>query len=214
MAAVAARVYMTLCGQVIPATEQKPETTCLRQTTCIWKNVPAPPAPFIYEKGKPFPTEPEKQSWQPRIAMIETAKEEGRIFSISIVPTDPKIFQTWFYKKSAMATSDDMHGSFEKKEFVTIAEDAMQPQRLLGFVKPFPSYNSMYAPTLDPQEPGTIPISKIEDIPPAIADLLPDPLRERVEIVLRHFFNDPHARAIGLTVFHHVSASNRVFIKA
>ena len=185
---------------------------------------------FIYERDEmQFDDAIEKLGWQPRIAMIEEAFTSHSIFSLSIVPTDPTIAQTWYDKKSVCPAepispvdekllkelfgelpveTDPSIASKWKMREVTSSKKASQihpSPTLTGFFSPFSTFSSeLAAPQYDPQH---LPDSVItahafseEEVEAAIKTFESCALKTKIKNIVDSFAEDIHSQGIGLLV--------------
>ncbi|MCE5318506.1 MAG: hypothetical protein LLG04_14235 [Parachlamydia sp.] len=112
--------------------------------------------------------EEERPSWQPRLDILTKASAEEKLYSVSLIPTDPSVKQTWYEKKGwiqkELFSAQDLQAAAElfdleelndgpsTAEMFTFneltsdkKEDPPHPATLYkGFVAPFAQIISIY----------------------------------------------------------------------
>jgi hypothetical protein len=172
-----------------------------------------------------------QDSWLPRRHMFETAATDTKIFSLSIVPKEPSIFQLWFFKQAvtplkgchaSLAGLHETYGFFDRKQraYGSMPTPQDHPRIMQGLVKPYPTFcSAKYQAEIDPEHlPANVTrffLSRLEEIPSAIEDISPLDLREKVHTILTDFLNDPHAAEAGMTILQPASMTvkKRLFSK-
>jgi len=166
------------------------------------------------------------ESWLPRVQVIELAHTMRDIFALSIVPFDPDVKQTWYYKKSISileytqetkeeigrkyhfwpglpeASSEDWH---QDKISCKITGQEVPSEVYTGFFKPFETFSCEKAgPQFDPEK---LPDSLAKacafyeyEVDSALSEINNTELQETVRKIVSFFIDDEHAKGLGLTL--------------
>lgn len=175
------------------------------------RNIRKDRLPFIFERDhKVYQSESEKRQWQSRIRLFEkVASATGFVFSISIVPTDPSILQSWYYKKSYKINEDlaDLPDA-ESQEFLESNCDensisSNPPPTFRGFTKPYLQFDSKdFGADIDPMNPDRFVeqhyVSSKESIQEAIRDIRSEELQTTTSDILDSFMVDENAAEMSL----------------
>lgn len=124
----------------------------------------------------------ERLNWKERIRMFEKAYLLKGLFSLSIQPTHPEIWQDWYLKKTPLRKHRNL---------------------AIGFLKPFPLF---FLPQFhpDPEMKKLAPIILRKEIfSENFAEIKPEPLREGIIEILTHFLHDPESTTLGMIYFQH-----------
>lgn len=148
----------------------------------------------IYENGLK-----NKEEWEARIRMIELAAENADVFALSIVPVDPSIEQTLYFRNGFAYLEASKYGKTYTTTGDTTTTEQEDPDKpapvLKGFVKPYPTFTSNLAA---PDETPSMrcEVNRIEDIDKHLADIEPS-LKERMHDIVEAFLVDQHASQLG-----------------
>lgn len=164
--------------------------------------------PFIYERDKKVWTDEELYevgTWYPRMRLFFAAYKCEDIFSVSIVPKNSSIKQTWYLKKTFIYENLYQYcQGGEEQRFGNSYHNGMakpedpQPKDFQGgFIKPFPTYYSdSYRPTIENTDDAKL-ISNQNDIDEAI-QVYPERSQIQVGSLLSIFLEDTEATHIGI----------------
>ncbi len=184
---------------------------------------------YIYERDeKLFENDAERDEWQPRIDIIEQAFACRAVFSISIVPFNSDILQTWYDKKSLSQTAI-IEANEQKitkilhympdtdKEFISEtwkynekssnvkAKLENPPEIFTGFCMPFPTFSSdLAAAQWDPENlPVTVKKTYVfseNELNSSLSDIGNVDLQDRIKNIIFSFIDDIHAKGMGLVI--------------
>ncbi len=140
-------------------------------------------APYIYERDTL-----NNDRWNQRVKMINEAHQCAHLFALSILPVNPNITQTWYYKNSRTYHGEIVRGITQTRHLTP------SMGKIKGFIQPFLGYNGHYSPEFDENNLATMsPI------------ILPDDIDEKIENtslrnIARSFLEDKQSESIGLTL--------------
>lgn len=173
---------------------------------------------FIFERNeKVYLSEEEKRAWQPRIDILEKAFSIKEIFSISIIPVNPTIAQTWYDRKSVyqinyhneprlMDLYSDQTNAWRKVDSTSFHPASNPPAPVIsGFFTPFPTFSSDLAtPQYDPDRlPDTVVQGRVFcdlNLNKALSMIENPTLIEKIESVVELFKVDFEAKGVGLVI--------------
>jgi hypothetical protein len=182
--------------------QQESETKALPTLTSrVLKSVNTMP-PSCPERA--LVTQPLEQiDWSQRIQLIQRAAAASSVFSFSIVPANPTIYQTWYRKKvpSAAAQDPPQIGVVVSSKR---ADNQNRPGVLSGFFAPYPSFSSDLAtPQFDPQhlpsEVQVVTVCSKDQVESALSKI-GDNARPEITGVLTSFLHDNNSTGLGLQI--------------
>lgn len=159
------------------------------------------PYDYIYEYKNKL-----EETWNARVLFFHQIFLSKSIFSVSIIPFDPHVRQTIFYKKgytNHILTSYDKERIINDTESLTVNLPAISGVTaiLKGFFKPYPDFDSALAvPEFDPKSFPAINVWNKENIENPFEGINNDAIRQQVIAVVNTFENDIHAQGIGMTI--------------
>ncbi len=122
------------------------------------KRMPTHSIEIFEQNMKQYHSEEERQSWQPRVNLIQDALETRLIFSLSIVPLDPHEEQTWYAQKK---TSQGNYITTNYAEAVQFFHEG-KVNTSTPVEAPSTSSGSLFDPALvEPQSESAVCISPI-----------------------------------------------------
>jgi len=200
-------VWTILSGNAVNESSHEP-LSCVYETT--YEILPCDEAPQscpgMYERNPVHAAERDK--WQPRINMFETAYQTEQIFAISIVPKNPSMRQTWYQKRILKTTPDYFfHGSTSTKIkhsecFTRVQTDEQMPIKQPGFIEPFSAFSSAKFgadPTFSNSERvRQVWLQTRLDVENALVEVGELPLKTQLTTILTHFLIDTEAKSVGL----------------
>lgn len=161
-----------------------------------------------------------QQDFKARFQMFEAAFKTNEIFTISVKPKDPAIFQLWYQRQivSKPKNHEDL-GEYTKESSskttqVPETEDS-KPEKQMGFLKPFDTFSSaIYRsdPAFEKMDSETI--ESADDIPTLIQDIETPDLKERLTEILCLFLQDEHSESMGIVFRQNSTPYIKLFQKA
>lgn len=156
------------------------------------------------EKTLLFPTTEAGKDFTARLKMFEVAFQTHVIFTISVKPKTPSIYQLWYQKQILAPKPDELRfvesiDKHTKRETNVPETEGIAPPRQMGFLKPFETFSSgEYGadPVFDGIEGEWI--HSVHDLPEALKDINDPFLKERLTSILTLFLEDPEADSVGL----------------
>ncbi|MBS0628751.1 MAG: hypothetical protein JSS30_00830 [Verrucomicrobia bacterium] len=156
------------------------------------------------------------EKWLHRKKMFEIANRTDQIFTISVVPKDPELFQYWYQRRVnvrldfpiEVPCNNYCSKATDKKE-----QKGVQPTRQMGFLKPFESYTSLdygVDSKINFEEDWIQYPAEIEEK----LENIDDPsLKRNLAAILRHFWFDEEAQSVGIVCHIGQQALAKVFHK-
>jgi len=145
-----------------------------------------------------------QKDFSARMRMFEAAFQTNAIFTISVKPKDPTVFQMWYQRRMITAPKQDealgkyLYESRTKTTDGPLDEES-QPVKQLGFIRPFETFSSAYY-GIDPifeKIEGEV-IKSAEDIQSVVAEIEDPNLKENMNRILAEFLEDKEAESVAL----------------
>lgn len=141
-----------------------------------------------------------------RTQMFDVAFQTNAIFTISVKPKDPTVFQMWYQQRIITGPKPDEAETLGKYLYESQSKKTEKPQkeespppRQMGFLKPFETFSSL--------EYGADPIfenidcewiKSAEDIPELLENIEDPTLKQNLSSIFADFLKDSEADSIAL----------------
>jgi hypothetical protein len=136
-----------------------------------------------------------------RMRMFDIAYQTNALFTISVKPRDPSLFQLWYQRRCLTRPSPNealVTYSKSKTSQNPQAEDS-HPIKQMGFLKPCETFSSSeYGPDPIFDKIDSEVIQLTEDIQEIIAGIEDPQLKENVTRILTDFLEDDEAESVAL----------------
>lgn len=141
-----------------------------------------------------------KKDFSARERMFDIAYQTNALFTISVKPIDPTVFQLWYQRRYITGSRpNEVYNRPASKTTENPQTEDSQPVKQMGFLKPFETFSSAeYGadPTFDRIEGEAI--DSAEDIQSVVADIEDPNLKENMSRILAEFLEDKEAESVAL----------------
>ncbi len=170
-------------------------------------------SPMMLESDRFYSNPSINHEWRPRLYIVGKLFYSNLIFSISIIPTEPREHQTIYFKKSYkiennILPEEEVASLDSTKSFTTQNSCSFQTEsspQLIGFFKPYAGFSSNLAvPQYDPDHlPASIPTINIwepAEVYSSLEGITNPDLPNQILRILDAFLEDIHAQGIALLI--------------